>query len=85
MAKLTKKERAWLDELQAVLNRCPSKRLGFFTIGDPILVVYDRTKDAEIDKFMDRNTSAEFCTAVQHHDAEFTTIDFPAAVHSTCG
>ncbi|WP_263064758.1 hypothetical protein [Dickeya dadantii] len=85
MAKLTKKERAWLDELQAVLNRCPSTRLGFFTIGDPVLVVYDRTKDLEIDKFMDRNSGAEFCTATHHYDAEFTTIAFPSAVHSTCG
>ena len=35
MATLTKKERAWLNELQDVLDRCPSpKKIGFYTIGD---------------------------------------------------
>ena len=35
MATLTKKERAWLNELQEVLDRCPSpKKIGFYTIGD---------------------------------------------------
>ncbi len=33
MATLTKKERAWLNELQEVLDRCPSpKKIGFYTI-----------------------------------------------------
>lgn len=85
MAKLTKKEQAWLDEFQAVLNRCPSNRLGFYTIGDPCLNVYDRSKEAEIDALMDRNNGTDFCTATRHLDADFTTIDFPAAVHSTAG
>lgn len=36
MITLTKKEQAWVDELQAVINRCPSpKKIGFYTIGDP--------------------------------------------------
>ncbi|EOA6970706.1 hypothetical protein ACWAZR_004589, partial [Escherichia coli] len=35
MATLTKKEQAWLSELQDVLDRCPSpKKIGFYTIGD---------------------------------------------------
>lgn len=34
MAKLTKKERAWVDEVNSVLARCPSpEKIGFFTIG----------------------------------------------------
>ncbi|MGG7930338.1 hypothetical protein PGN89_17170 [Klebsiella aerogenes] len=35
-SKLTKKESAWFDEVNAVLARCPSpEKFGFYTIGDP--------------------------------------------------
>lgn len=85
MAKLTKKEQAWLDELQAVLNRCPSKRIGFYTIGDKDVYVYDRSKDSQISSYLDRRGSADFCTATRALDADFTSINFPAAVHSTAG
>lgn len=37
---LTKRERAWVDELQEVLSRCP-KRLALKTIGDASLDVID--------------------------------------------
>jgi len=37
---LTRAERAWVDDLQAVLKRCP-KRLELVTIGDPSLRVID--------------------------------------------
>ena len=37
---LTKAERRWVDDLQAVLARCP-KRLELVTIGDPSLRVID--------------------------------------------
>ncbi len=41
MATLTKKERAWLNELQDVLDRCPSpKKIGFYTIGDKSIYLY---------------------------------------------
>lgn len=84
MAKLNKKERAWLDELQEVLNRCPSERLGFFTIGDPRIYVYDRSKDKEIDAHQDRN-GRDFCHSVDALNAGFCDLDFPAAIHSTAG
>ncbi len=42
MATLTKKEQAWLNELQDVLDRCPSpKKIGFYTIGDKNIYLYD--------------------------------------------
>lgn len=84
MAKLNKKERAWLDELQEILNRCPSKRLGFFTIGDPIIYVYDRSKEQKINDHQDRY-GRDFCHSVRAMDADFCDLDFPAAVHSTAG
>jgi hypothetical protein len=40
---LSKREREWLDELEAVLMKCPSRRLACFTIGDQDLHFYDQT------------------------------------------
>jgi hypothetical protein len=38
--KLSPKERAWCEELAALLDRAP-KRLALYTIGDPSLTVID--------------------------------------------
>lgn len=84
MAKLNKKERAWLDELQEVLNRCPSKNLGFYTVGDPMLHVYDRRKERQLDDYMDRH-GLDFCKCARALDAGFCDLYFPAAIHSTVG
>ncbi|CAI2786454.1 Uncharacterised protein [Serratia ficaria] len=84
MAKLNKKEKAWLGELQEVLNRCPSKNLGFYTIGDPVLYVYDRRKEQHLNDYMDRH-GLDFCKCVSALDADFGDLDFPAAIHSTAG
>ena len=40
IAPLSRVERRWIDELQAVLARCP-KRLELVTIGDPRLSIID--------------------------------------------
>lgn len=42
MKQLTKKERAWVDELERVLLACP-RRLELVTVGDRNLRVVDRT------------------------------------------
>lgn len=39
---LTKAEMKWIAELQELLNACPSKRLGAYTIGDPVVTIFDR-------------------------------------------
>ena len=87
MAKLTKKEQAWIDELQAVLDRCPSpKKIGFYTIGDPKIFLYDLRRIKEVHEALDRRSSSDWCTAVQNIGADFdVTIDFPSAVESTAG
>ncbi|ENY0908232.1 hypothetical protein I5K90_08685 [Serratia marcescens] len=84
MAKLNKKEQAWLDELQEVLNRCPSERLGFFTIGDKDVFVYDKRLDKQIDELQDSG-GRDFGLVVNDLDAGFGELTFPAAVHSTAG
>lgn len=84
MARLTAQETAYLAELQAVLDRCPP-RLGFYTIGDPCLTVYDRTKEEKINDIHD-NSNGEFSGAVVKAKADFgVQIDFPCNVHSTAG
>jgi len=40
--KLTKAESAWLDELEAVISRCPSPRMNAYTVGDNDLTFYDK-------------------------------------------
>ncbi|MGO4744032.1 hypothetical protein [Serratia quinivorans] len=84
MAKLTKAEKKWLEELQEVLNRCPSKNLGFYTIGDPVLYVYDRRKEQQLDDYQDRHGHV-FSLCVDALNAGYCDLDFPSAVHSTAG
>lgn len=38
---LTQAEKKWLADLQAVLDACPSDRLGAFTVGDPDVGFFD--------------------------------------------
>lgn len=85
MSRLNAKEIAYLAELQAVLDRCPP-RLGFYTIGDPNLTVYDRSKEPEVNKAYDSHRSGEFSDAVVRAKADFgVQINFPCNVHSTAG
>ncbi|EGF4813901.1 hypothetical protein ICF92_003246 [Escherichia coli] len=85
--KLTKKEQAWIDELQAVLDRCPSpEKIGYYTIGDKNIFLYDLRRDKEINIALDSRSSSDWCTAVAAVGAGFDeTIDFPSAVLSTAG
>lgn len=86
-SKLTKKEQAWVDEVNAVLARCPSlKKIGFYTIGDPSIALYDLRRLDEVTAMLDGRNSSDWCTAVQKIGAGFDeTIDFPSAVESTAG
>jgi len=83
---LTKAERAWLIELQELLNRCPSKRIGFITIGDPSVTIYDVQREDEIDQEQ-QATGCEWGTAAARIEADFggVCLFFPNAVQSTSG
>lgn len=85
--KLTKKESAWFDEVNAVLALCPSpEKFGFYTIGDPNVMVYDKRKEKEIERLLDARRSSDWCIAVRDANAEIdANIDFPSAVLSTAG
>lgn len=86
-SKLTKKEQAWIDGVQAALDRCPSPhKFGFYTIGDPAVQIYDRRREAEIESALDKRRSGEWCTAVHDTGTGFDAeLVFPASVLSTAG
>lgn len=84
---INQKESARFDEVNAVLARCPSpEKFGFYTIGDPNVMVYDLRKEKEIDRLLDTRRSPDWCIAVRDADAEIdANIYFPSAVLSTAG
>lgn len=79
-SKLTKKERAWIAEVNAVLARCPSpEKIGFYTIGDPRVGLYDKRHEAEcLDGDLVRIANENGWL----YDEE---LDFPSAVNGVCG
>ena len=82
--KLTQKEKKWVDDVNKLLAKCPSKRIGFFTIGDNNLNIYDTTKDDEICKLQDDDI--DFGPAFESsHALADESIWFTIPVHSTCG
>ncbi|GKV97312.1 hypothetical protein [Pectobacterium aroidearum] len=82
MGKLTKKEREWVAEVQDVLNRCPSpEKIGFYTIGDRVVMLYDLRKSEEI-----FSMGLDHCVAVDRLKAGFCEVlIFPSSVESTAG
>jgi hypothetical protein len=83
---LTAAETKWLDKLQALLDKCPSERLGAFTIGDPSLSIYDKTY------FDDFRNSQEYSRDepddVYVHEKLGTVLyylDMPFQVDGVCG
>jgi len=80
---LTDVESKWIAKLQKVLNGCPSRRLGFYTIGDSSIVIYDKSKDDAIEATA--TESGFFCNAVDEHDAKLAEVTFPSNVHATAG
>lgn len=84
-SELTKKERKWISDVQKVLNKCPSKRLEFYTIGDRNVFIFDNTKIADVYSELDKN-GGEFGSCCERVGASFDIdLFFPNAVHSTAG
>jgi len=83
---LTKEEAAWIKKVQRALNSCPSDRLGFFTIGDTDVQIYDKEKSVQIDRIYDGNKgTADFCFCVSEAEANLGCLKFPSLVESTAG
>jgi hypothetical protein len=84
IAELTKEEAAWVRKLQKVLNQCPSTRIGFYTVGDPSVSLYDTAFNQQIDDLQNAHP-IEFGQAVADLDADLGNVIFPNNVCSTCG
>ncbi|MEM7975230.1 hypothetical protein Q4R45_19680 [Morganella morganii subsp. sibonii] len=85
MSKLTKEEIKWVEKVQKALNECPSKRIGFFTIGDSDLTLYDNTKMDEIMSYFDAG-KLEYGGSVEKADALFgRSLVFPNCVDGISG
>lgn len=84
-AKLTTAEKAWVKKLNKLLAECPSDRIGFATIGDSDVFMFDLTRYDEISRKLDRG-GWDFMPAAQHIGASFDEVlTFPARVESTAG
>ncbi|UPU16047.1 hypothetical protein OTAKU_00580 [Serratia phage vB_SmaM-Otaku] len=82
MAKLTKKERDWIDRVNSVLAECPSPgKIGFFTIGDSTVGLYDLRHDNAI------AASDDDLVRVAHRNGWLfdESIYFPSSVNGVCG
>ncbi|HHN8324263.1 hypothetical protein [Morganella morganii] len=85
MSKLTKEEIKWVAGVQAALNKYPSERIGFYTIGDHQVFLYDSSQYDELCRFQDKH-GVDFCVAVEALGAGFGKhITFPDSVLSTAG
>lgn len=86
MSKFTKEESLWLSDLQALLKKCPSNRLGFYTIGDPTVVVFDAEG---LNRFEAQNghlcEQIDFGEMIDVASARLGSIDFPNNVDATRG
>jgi hypothetical protein len=81
MSVLNPTERKWVQQLQSVLDNCPSERLGFFTTGDCTVYLWDLKKAEAV-----HNLKMDFHAAVTQERAGFKEhLTFPAQVESTAG
>ncbi|QHC46415.1 hypothetical protein EFZ62_16165 [Serratia marcescens] len=79
---LTAAEKKWVNDVQKVLNRCPSKRLGFATAGDSDITVYDSSFSELIFKTLEHEGGDYIPTATKL-GAVLGVINFPSPVEST--
>lgn len=85
MSELTQAEKKWVRDVQKVLDRCPSERIGFYTVGDSEVSLFDRAKETQITARQDRS-GMDFGPAATVVNAQFDhALRFPSNVHSTAG
>lgn len=82
---LTREEKQWIAQMQALLAACPSSRLGFYTIGDSDVTVFDRNVR---DQWYQANgcPATDISEEVAKSGADLnTTLTFPSVVESRAG
>lgn len=85
MSQLTPEEKKWVRGVQKALKNCPSKRIGFFTIGDDNVVLYDKDKFDQIPRHITDN--ADLVSLLDKYDLRLDdeVIYFPTNVEGVCG
>lgn len=74
MAKLTKKELAWIKKVQKVFDECPSSRIGFYACGEDTLHLYDKDNKKAVSNFNESGLSVytkTFTDVLSNSDADF--------------
>ena len=79
-----KAEKAWMEKLEKLLTNPPSDRIGTYTTGDREIMVYERTKEDDLNDIMDR-CNTDFCCAVDELDAGLGIVRAAMNIHSTSG
>ncbi|CNH83583.1 Uncharacterised protein [Yersinia frederiksenii] len=85
MNKLTAAEKKWVKQVNALLAKCPSKRLGFYTIGDNDVMLYD-AEQFEYKGLMDDHR--DLIHTLEDHELKFDdafNLKFPNDVEGVCG
>lgn len=80
MSELTDKELKWLKKLQKTLDTCPQSlrdRASSYTIGDPVITIFDEYK------YID--TGKDVCIDVRASDCAMFSLSMPFDVWSTAG
>lgn len=85
MAALTKEEKAWVSKVNKLLAACPSKRLGFATMGDCDVRIFDVRRYADIDEALNRSNGDFIPTAGRLGALFDEALNFPNPVESTAG
>ncbi len=82
---LTKEQKKWLAGVQRALNKSGGEGLGFYTIGDSDICVYNKDYEDEIDEYQDGG-AIDIWECIEAVGADFgIAITFPASVHSCAG
>lgn len=83
---LTAAEKKWLKELQAVLDKCPSKRMGFYTSGgSPTVHVFDLPvadawEAANVSQYDRMHGYGSYSLGLEAAGADLGVVDFPATI-----
>lgn len=82
---LTAAERQWVEDLNRILQACPSKRIAAYTIGDNNLTLYDAVLERRPDIRKIVDAASDFCIGVHETGIRLATVYSTFNIDSTAG
>lgn len=82
---LNPKERAWAEELNRLLQACPSTRIGAYTIGDAGFTLYDKELERRPDIHQIVDSASDFGPGCHKAGIELAEVHSAFQIHSTAG